>query len=131
MEAVSRGASEAGGKVIGVVARSLSGKANRWVQETIVVEKWEERLLRLIAIGNGYVACPGGTGTLVELAVAWEMRHKRPLFNRPLIALGDFWRPVIEHMEAAEPASRGLVQIVDSVAAAVEVMVTRIPQQPS
>ncbi|MBI4463746.1 MAG: hypothetical protein HY647_03480, partial [Acidobacteria bacterium] len=43
MEAVSKGAAEAGGKVVGVVAISLSGKANRWVQEKIVVEKWEQR----------------------------------------------------------------------------------------
>ncbi|MBI3896258.1 MAG: LOG family protein, partial [Acidobacteria bacterium] len=92
MEAVSRGAAEAGGKVIGVVASSLPGKANRWVQEKIVVEKWEQRLLWLVAIGDGYAACPGGTGTLVELAVAWEMLHKKLLSGRPLVALGDFWR---------------------------------------
>ena len=132
MEAASRGASEAGGKVIGVVATAFPGKANRWVQEKIVVEKWEERLLRLVAIGGGYVACPGGTGTLVELAVVWEMLHKRLLSGRPLVALGDFWKPIIEHMEAAEPASRGLVQHVDSVAAAIKGLTKMIhPQQSS
>lgn len=127
MEAASRGAAEAGGKVIGVVATAFPGKANRWVQEKIVVEKWEERLLRLVAIGDGYVACPGGTGTLVELAVVWEMLNKGLLSGRPLVALGDFWRPLIEHMEAAEPASRGLVQQANSVAATVENLAKRVP----
>lgn len=132
MEAASRGAAEAGGKVIGVIATAFPGKANRWVQEIIVVQKWEERLLRLVAIGDGYVACPGGTGTLVELAVVWEMLCKRLLSGRPLVALGDFWKPIIEHMEAAEPASRGLVQVVDSVTAALESLKKTIhPQQSS
>ena len=126
MEAASRGAAEAGGKVIGVVATAFPGKVNRWVQEKIVVEKWEERLLRLVAIGGGYVACPGGTGTLVELAVVWEMLNKGLLSGRPLVALGDFWKPVIAHMEAAEPASRGLVQHVDSVAATIENLAKRV-----
>src|SRR3989304_1229128 len=60
MEAVSRGAREAGGQVIGVVASVFSDKANEWVQERIVVPKWEDRLLKLVELGDGYVICPGG-----------------------------------------------------------------------
>ena len=116
MEAVSRGAAEAGGRVIGVVASALSSKANQWVQETLVVPKWEDRLLKLIALGDGYVALPGGTGTLVELAVAWEMIHKRLTPAKPLVALGEFWRPIVEQIESADSNSRGLVRISSSVA---------------
>ena len=111
MEAVSRGATEAGGDVVGVVASALSSKANPWVRETIVVPKWEDRLLRLIALGDGYVALPGGTGTLAELAVAWEMIHKRLAGPKPLVALGEFWRPIIGQIESADGNSRGLVQV--------------------
>lgn len=130
MEAVSRGAAEAGGRVIGVVATAFSSKANRWVQEVIVVPKWEDRLLKLISLGEGYVACPGGTGTLVELAVAWEMIHKRLLPRKPLVALGEFWRPIVEQIEAADENSRGLVSLANSVPAAVETLKTAfLPRQ--
>jgi uncharacterized protein (TIGR00730 family) len=119
MEAVSRGAAEAGGRVIGVVAAVISTKSNPWVHEAVVVPRWEDRLLQLISLGDGYVALPGGTGTLVELAVAWEMMHKRVMPPRPLVTLGDFWRPVIAQIEAADINSRGLVRMAGSVSAAV------------
>jgi uncharacterized protein (TIGR00730 family) len=116
MEAVSRGAAGAGGRVIGVVASSLPGKCNRWVTEEVVVETWEQRLFRLIALGNSYVACPGATGTLVELSVAWELMSKDRLSRRPLIALGTFWRPIVEQIEAVEENTRGFVSVAESVA---------------
>lgn len=119
MEAVSRGAAEAGGRVIGVVASVLSNKANPWVKETIVVPKWEDRLLRLIALGEGYVTCPGGTGTLVELAMAWEMMRKRLIPRKPLLALGEAWLVVVSQIEQADRNSRGLVRLADSVPLAV------------
>lgn len=124
MEAVSRGAAEAGGHVIGVVAAAISTKANPWVVETKVVPQWQDRLMQLIRLGDGYVALAGGTGTLVELAVAWEMLHKHLLPPKPLIALGEFWHPVIMQIEAADPRSRGLVQIAPSVAAAINALRT-------
>jgi uncharacterized protein (TIGR00730 family) len=96
MEAVSRGAKEAGGRTLGVTAKSSSLRANRWIDEEIRVDTWQERLFELIARGHGYVACPGGTGTLVELAVVWEMLNKRVIRPKPMIVLGKFWQPVIE-----------------------------------
>ena len=126
MEAVSMGASEAGATVFGVVARSLPGRSNPWVEHEIVVESWEQRLFRLITLGDGYVACPGATGTLVELAVAWEMMSKGLLTRRPLVALGEFWRPIIVQIEAAEPNARGFVSLAESVSGAVAVLQERL-----
>ena len=126
MAAVSQGAAEAGGRVLGVVARALPGKPNRWVQEEITVETWDQRLFRLIALGEGYVACPGGTGTLVELAVAWEMMSKGMLPRRPLVALGEYWRPIVEPIEAAEKNTRGFVSLAESAPAAVAVFQARL-----
>src|SRR5215813_2413601 len=77
MEAVSRGAKEAGGKTYGVVAEFFSSaKANRWVDVEIRTRIWQERLFELVRLGDAYVACKGGTGTLVELAAVWEMMNK-------------------------------------------------------
>ena len=129
MEAVSMGAAEAGATVFGVVARSLPGRSNPWVEHEIVVESWEQRLFRLITLGDGYVACPGATGTLVELAVAWEMMSQGLLTRRPLVALGEFWRPIVEQIEAAEPNARGFVSLAESVPAAVVLLQEKLGER--
>lgn len=129
MEAVSRGAAEAGGHVLGVVARSLPGKANRWVRQEVTVKTWDQRLFRLITLGNGYVACPGATGTLVELSVAWEMMAKGQLSKRPLVALGSLWRPIVESIETVDAKTRGYVSLADSVPAAIRILQGRLARR--
>lgn len=102
MEAVSRGAREAGGRVLAVTSSFYRSGANRWVEEETRVETWEQRLFALVRRGDGYVACKGGTGTLVELAVVWEMLNKRAMDRRPFVVLGDFWQPIIERVREVE-----------------------------
>lgn len=102
MEGISRGAREAGGKTIGVTAEAFESPANAWVEEELRVKTWQDRLLKLVELGSGYVVLPGGTGTLVELAVVWEWISKGFLPNRPVIILGDFWQPVINALPSTE-----------------------------
>jgi uncharacterized protein (TIGR00730 family) len=102
MEAVSRGAREAGGRVIAVTATFFRTRANRWVEEETRVATWQERLFELVRLGDGYVACKGGTGTLVELAVVWEMLNKRAMDHRPFVVLGDFWQPILNRVREVE-----------------------------
>ena len=102
MEAVSRGAKEAGGSTVGITAEFFSGHANRWVDEEVRVTTWQARLFALVERGAGYVACKGGTGTLVELAVVWEMLNKRVMTGKPFVVLGDFWGPILERVREVE-----------------------------
>jgi len=102
MEAVSRGAKEAGGRTLGVTASFFRSRANRWVDEEVRVSTWQERLFELIRRGDGYVACRGGTGTLAELAVVWEMLNKRVMPRKPFAVLGGSWQPVLESVREAE-----------------------------
>ena len=102
MEGVSRGAREAGGRVHGVTSSFFRSRANRWVDLETQVKTWHERLFELVRVGDGYVACKGGTGTLVEFAVVWEMLNKKAMEHRPFVALGDFWQPVIERVREVE-----------------------------
>src|SRR5580704_4343129 len=102
MEAVSRGAKEAGGRTLAVTANFFRVRANQWIDEEIRVDTWQDRLFRLIERGHGFVACPGGTGTLVELAVVWEMLNKGAMKKKPIITLGEFWQPVIERVREVE-----------------------------
>jgi uncharacterized protein (TIGR00730 family) len=102
MEGVSRGASESGGHVLAVTSSFSRSKANRWVVQETRVGTWQERLFELVRLGDGYVACKGGTGTLVELAVVWEMLNKRAMEQRPFVVLGDFWQPILDRVREAE-----------------------------
>jgi predicted Rossmann-fold nucleotide-binding protein len=63
---------------------------------------WHERLFELVRVADGYVACKGGTGTLVELAVVWEMLNKKAMEQRPFVVLGDFWQPIIDRVSEVE-----------------------------
>src|SRR5271155_1419410 len=102
MEAVSRGAKEAGGRTLAITAKFFKARANKWVDEEVRMKTWQARLFELIKRGRGYVACPGGTGTLVELAVVWEMINKGAMSKKPVVVLGDFWQPVIERVREVE-----------------------------
>jgi uncharacterized protein (TIGR00730 family) len=133
MEAVSRGAKEAGGRTLAVTAQFFKARANRWVDEEVRVKTWQARLLELIKRGRGYVACPGGTGTLVELAVVWEMLNKGAMSKKPLVVLGDFWQPVIERVREVElghpsrfgESSEPLVRVASSPADAADYLAER------
>lgn len=103
MEAVSRGAKEAGGRTYGVTAEFFAkAKVNAWIDSEVRVKTWEERLFELIRRADGFVACKGGTGTLVELAVVWEMLNKSVMTGKPFAVLGDFWSPILERVREVE-----------------------------
>ena len=102
MEGVSRGARETGGRVLAVTSSFFKSRANRWVDEEMPMPTWQERLFELVRLGNGYVACKGGTSTLVELAVVWEMLNKKAMEHRPFVVLGDFWQPILERVREVE-----------------------------
>ncbi len=104
MAAVSRGAKEAAGKTYGVTADFFAAKANAWIDNEVRVATWQDRLFKLIGLADGFVACKGGTGTLVELAVVWEMLNKSVIPSKPFAVLGDFWKPVVERVREVELA---------------------------
>jgi uncharacterized protein (TIGR00725 family) len=113
MEAASRGAKEAGGKTYGVTAEFFGEQANAWIDVEVRKKTWDERLFTLIEMGDGFVACKGGTGTLVELAVVWEMLHKSVMIEKPMVVLGDFWRPVLDRVREMEqgPKNKSASQV--------------------
>jgi uncharacterized protein (TIGR00730 family) len=137
MAGVSRGAKEAAGKTYGVTADFFSAKVNPWVDVEVRVATWQERLFELIRLAHGFVACKGGTGTLVELAVVWEMLNKSVMTGKPFAALGDFWRPIIERVREVEAghhapwgeANRRLVQVAATPADVTQFLLSRFHQQ--
>ncbi len=100
MEAVSRGANEAGGHVIGVTCEDIEAwrptKANRWVMEEIRKKTLMERLHTLIHESDAALALPGGPGTLAEISVMWNLMIVESLHRRPLILVGEGWQSVFD-----------------------------------
>jgi uncharacterized protein (TIGR00730 family) len=101
MEAVSRGASEAGGHVIGVTTARIEEfrggdlRPNRWVVDEIRHPTLRERLMHLILEADAYVVMPGGLGTLNELVTVWELMRVNEIPRRPLVCYGPYWRDML------------------------------------
>lgn len=115
MTAAAKGAAEAGGQVVGVTCSAFkASRANEYISREIVTSSLEERLDKLIELGWGYVVLPGGTGTLLELAKVWELKNKGFLEERkPIILAGAFWEPLVELIEADDPASVRHLHVAD------------------
>lgn len=96
MEAVSRGAKEAGAHVIGVTSEQIEayrpGKANAWVQEERRCTSLRERIFTLMDSCDAAFALPGGIGTLTEIAFTWNHLLTGAIRPRPLILIGPGWR---------------------------------------
>lgn len=129
MAASARGAREAGAHTIGVTCTIWPGAANPWIVEEIRAASFLDRLTGLIERGDAYVVLPGGTGTLAELALVWEMMNKSALARtvggrKPLIVLAPYWQPVIDCLKqegqlngdggGARPPSMEVVTLVGS-----------------
>lgn len=96
MEAVSRGAAEAGGHVIGVTCQEIENWRNvghnKWVLEELRQETLMDRLNLLIDSCDAAIALPGGPGTLVEIALMWNRMQIDAIPVRPLILVGNGWK---------------------------------------
>ena len=100
MEAVSRGASEAGGRVIGVTCTDIedwrSVAPNKWLTEERRKKTLIERLEVLINECDAAIALPGGPGTLTEISLMWNLMIVEAVPRRPLILVGDGWQSVFD-----------------------------------
>lgn len=100
MAAVSRGAIEAGGQVVGVTCEEIESwrtvEPNRWLTEQIHKDTLQERLNALVAIGDGWIALPGGLGTLSEVALTWSLLQTDIVAWGPLVLVGSGWRVTFE-----------------------------------
>ncbi|MFO8183208.1 MAG: TIGR00725 family protein [Candidatus Aegiribacteria sp.] len=100
MEAVCRGAAEAGGRTIGILPGEDPMGANRYV-ETVIATGMGTSRNRIIALsGMAMVAVGGRYGTLSEIAFALQA-------GRPVCAMGG-WSgiPGVAEVESPEEAIR-------------------------
>jgi predicted Rossmann-fold nucleotide-binding protein len=97
--------------------------ANEFITREVVTASLDERLHNLVQMGRAYVVLPGGTGTLLELAMMWELKNKGFLDRaRPIILLGEFWKPLVELVSRDDPDCRKYVTFVQEPSQVVEVI---------
>lgn len=100
MEATSRGASEAGGHVIGVTTNEIEDwrpvGPNKWVEEEWRCETFRERLNSLVDNCDAAIALPGGIGTLLEISLMWNQLSIGSIEPKPLILIGGEWHQIME-----------------------------------
>lgn len=102
MEAVSRGAAERGGHVIGVTCDEIeawrSVKPNHWVNEERRFPRIRQRLFELIDSCDAAIALPGGCGTLAEITLTWTHLYTGAITPRPLILVGNGWKKTFDQL---------------------------------
>jgi uncharacterized protein (TIGR00730 family) len=118
MGALADAALAAGGEVIGVIPRRLVDRelAHPGLTELRIVETLHERKAGMAALADGFIALPGGLGTLEELAevASWAQLG---LQTKPIGLLGrdGYWDHLLAWLDHAvaegflAPASRALV----------------------
>lgn len=132
MAAVSRGARDAGGHVIGITLEGVSWAGpNDWLSEEVRSETLFLRIEKLITVADAFIVLHGGQGTLAELAMAWNLMFIGAIHPRPLVLVGGDWAELATafgaHLTVDEEDLR-LLTVVDTVDAAVEVIAALLPE---
>ena len=135
MEAVSQGAHEVGGQVVGVTVAPWIGRLepNRFLSEEQSARTLFERLEALIA-SDALVALPGGAGTLGEVALAWNLRQMELMAPKPIVLVGSRWKSLVdgfrEHLiiDEHDLALLVLVNTIEGVVPALDLHTTVSPQ---
>ena len=96
MEGASRGAREKGGRVFGIVMNQFRSEPNRYLTDKVATNHFYERLQNLIMRSVGFIAIRGGMGTVTEISLVWNKLQRGVIDKRPLVLLGDAWKPVVE-----------------------------------
>lgn len=129
MEAISKGAHDAGGCVVGMTMTQFKAAPNRYLKETVPSRDFYERLQGLILRSVGYIALRGGMGTVTEVSLVWNKLVTGVLSPRPLILLGECWPPAMtclrEHLVVSD-YDMTHISFVDTAEQAVSTLVERI-----
>ncbi len=105
MGAVADAVLAAGGTAIGIIPQALVDKevAHHGLTELHIVGSMHERKAKMADMAEGFVALPGGIGTLEELVeqLTWSQlgRHTKPIV---IANIEGFWDPflkLLEHMK--------------------------------
>jgi uncharacterized protein (TIGR00730 family) len=100
MEAVNRGAMEAGGRSVGCnIELPFEQQPNPYMDKWVELDFFFVRKVMLLKYSYGFIVLPGGFGTLDELYETLTLIQTQKLKNFPVVMMGkDFYAPIIEQM---------------------------------
>lgn len=113
MNAVSKGGYENGAETIGVTINGWGSVPSKYLTKEIKCNNLNDRLAKLVELGDAYVVLQGGTGTLLELALVWEMINKKMLDMKPVVSHSKMWKEItdiIDRQLSFENRVTGLVK---------------------
>jgi len=122
---------EAGGEVIGVIPHHLADKelAHERATQMIRVDSMHERKQRMADLSDGFIALPGGIGTLEELfeTLTWLQLglHRKPIGLLNVEGLFDKMLAFLDHMVAErflKPEHRSLLLVAEDMEVLIEAM---------
>lgn len=98
MEAANRGAKEAGGRSIGCnIILPWEQHPNPYLDKVVDFQHFFVRKTMLIKYSYGFVALPGGFGTLDEIFEALTLIQTGKIKDFPMVLVGtEFWRPLMD-----------------------------------
>jgi uncharacterized protein (TIGR00730 family) len=107
MEAANRGAREAGGRSIGCNIRLPAEQApNPYLDVMVRFDDFFVRKIMLIKYSYGFVAMPGGFGTMDEIFETLTLMQTDIIADFPLVLVGaDYWRPLIDLLDRSMRAA--------------------------
>jgi uncharacterized protein (TIGR00730 family) len=120
MGALADGVLAAGGHVIGVIPHALDTRevAHRGLSELRVVSSMHERKAQMADLADGFVALPGGIGTLEELFEIWTWAqlgiHLKPC---ALLNVNGFYTGLVSFLDHVvsegflKPVHRGALMV--------------------
>lgn len=123
MEAANRGAREAGGRSIGCNIELPSEQApNAYLDRMIEFRYFFVRKVMLVKYSIGFVAFPGGFGTLDEIFEAVTLIQTGKVSSFPVCLFGvEYWAPLMDFIQnrllarkAISPADLELLRVTDS-----------------
>src|SRR5258705_7158086 len=120
MEAARRGARESGGRVLGIVMNQFKSEPNRFLTDKVATDHFYERLQNLITRSVGFVAFKGGMGTVTEISLVWNKLTTGVIGKRPLVLVGDCWKPIVEAWQKHLVVSDADVKFLDFADNAIE-----------
>lgn len=101
MEAANRGAKEAGGMSVGCnITLTHEQNPNPFLDRWIEFRYFMVRKFMLVKYSYGFIAAPGGFGTLDELFGLLTLIQTQKIKNFPVVLMGtDYWEPLRKQIE--------------------------------
>lgn len=101
MQAANEGAASAGTDKrtcsVGIrVDLPFEQEVNPFVSQAFEHKTFFTRLHHFVLTSDAFVVAPGGIGTVLELAMVWQLLQVRHMNDTPLILVGKMWRGLVD-----------------------------------